>query len=43
MAEERPFLLDDRAWERATVIVAGSPELPHEPTAEVVVADGVPR
>jgi len=43
MAEERPFLLHDRAWERATVIVAGSPELPHEPTAEVVVANGVPR
>ena len=30
----------ERSWERATVIVAGSPELPHEPTTEVV-ADGV--
>ena len=25
MAEENPFLLDDRAWERATVVVAGTP------------------
>ena len=40
MAEEDPFLLTDRAWERATVIVAGTPELPHDPHLEAVVAGG---
>jgi pantothenate kinase len=38
MAEEDPFLLADRPWERATVVVAGTPELPHDPRTEVVVA-----
>lgn len=38
MAEEEPFLLDDRAWERADVIVAGTPELPHDPEREAVTA-----
>ena len=38
MAEEEPFLLDDRAWERADVVVAGTPELPHDPETEVVAA-----
>ena len=37
MAQEDPFLLADRAWERATAIVAGTPVLPHDPTAEVVM------
>lgn len=41
MAEENPFLLADRAWERASVVVAGSPELPHDPESEVVVAGGL--
>jgi pantothenate kinase len=40
MAEENPYLLADRAWERATVIVAGTQELPHDPETEAVVADG---
>jgi hypothetical protein len=40
MAEENPFLLDDQAWERATVVVAGTPELPHDSRTEVVVAPG---
>ncbi len=38
MAEEDPFLRADRAWERATAIVCGTPELPHDPRTEVVVA-----
>lgn len=38
MAEEDPFLLADRAWERATAIVAGTPELPCDARNEVVVA-----
>jgi hypothetical protein len=37
-AEEVPFLDHDRPWERADVIVAGSPVLDHDPAAEVVVA-----
>jgi hypothetical protein len=39
MAEEDPFLLADRAWERATVIVAGTQELPHDSATEAVVAE----
>ncbi|MFD2091775.1 uridine kinase family protein [Blastococcus deserti] len=39
-AEERPFLADERPWERADVIVAGSPVLPHDPDTELVVATG---
>ena len=41
MAEEDPFLLTDCAWERATIIVAGTAELPHDPETEVVVAGGL--
>ncbi len=40
MAEEDPFLLADRPWERATAIVAGTPDLPHDPRTEVAVAGG---
>ena len=43
MAEENPFQLADRAWERATVIVCGTPELPHDPRTEVVLAEPVDR
>ena len=39
MAEEGPFRLDDRARERASVIVAGTPELPDDPEAEAVAAN----
>lgn len=37
MVEEVPFLLADRPWERADLIVAGAPVLPHDPEAEVLV------
>ncbi|MGC4105570.1 MAG: hypothetical protein QM753_04335 [Thermomicrobiales bacterium] len=37
MAEEIPFLADDRPWERAEVIVCGTPTLAHDPEIEVVV------
>jgi hypothetical protein len=33
-----PFLAADRPWERADVIVSGTPELDHDPVDEVVVA-----
>jgi len=36
--EEVPFLLADRPWERAGFVVAGTPELPHDPQTEVVTA-----
>jgi len=38
MSEERPFLAEDRPWERATAIVAGTGELPHKDCAEALVA-----
>lgn len=36
---ERPFVAAERPWERAALIVAGAPDLPYDPTVEVVVAD----
>jgi hypothetical protein len=38
MTEEIPFLAADRPWERATIIVAGTPDITHDPIGEVVVA-----
>jgi hypothetical protein len=38
MSEENPFLAADRPWERATIIVAGTPEVTYDPTREVVIA-----
>lgn len=40
MGEEDPFLADERPWERADLVVAGTPELRHDPRTELVVADG---
>lgn len=37
-AEEVPFLAAHRPWERADVVLAGTPVLDHEPASEVVVA-----
>src|SRR5512132_4546940 len=37
-AEEVPFLLEDRPWERAGVIAATAPVLAHDPETEVVIA-----
>ncbi|WP_249997662.1 uridine kinase [Actinoplanes sp. M2I2] len=37
-AEEVPFLLDDRPWERAGFIVATTSPLPHDPETSVVVS-----
>ncbi len=37
-AEEVPFLLDDRPWQRAQFIVGTSSSLPHDATTEVVVS-----
>jgi hypothetical protein len=38
MAEEIPFNAAQRTWERADVIVCGTPDLPCDPVTEVVVA-----
>jgi hypothetical protein len=38
MAEEEPFLADQRPWERADLIVAGTPQIPFDPLTELVVA-----
>ena len=40
--QEIPFLLEDRPWERATVIVAGRPTLQHDPKTQVVTAQPTP-
>jgi hypothetical protein len=40
MAEEDPFLADQRPWERANLIAAGTPQIPFDPATEVVVASG---
>jgi hypothetical protein len=37
MAEEIPFNAAQRTWERADVIVCGSPQIPYDPSIEVVV------
>lgn len=42
MAEELPFLAADRPWERAGLVVAGTPPLAHDPRTELVVADPPP-
>ena len=38
-AEEVPFLAADRPWERADLIVAGTPDRPYDPATELLVAD----
>jgi hypothetical protein len=37
-AEEVPFLLEDRPWERARFVVATASSLPYDARTEVVVA-----
>lgn len=39
-AEEVPLFVLERPWERAALVVAGTPVLPHDETSEVVVAVG---
>jgi energy-coupling factor transporter ATP-binding protein EcfA2 len=43
MSEEVPFIADQRPWERAVVVVSGSPDLAHDADTEVVVADAPGR
>jgi hypothetical protein len=41
MAEELPYMAQQRPWERAAVVVAGTLQLPHDPVREVVIAPGL--
>jgi hypothetical protein len=47
LAEELPLLLREQPWAKATIIVAGTTPLDHDPETEVVVAsragDGIAR
>ena len=43
MAEEEPFLAGQRPWERADVLVAGSPRIPFDSASELVVAPPLGR
>ncbi|MFJ4788614.1 uridine kinase [Streptomyces sp. NPDC088794] len=38
LLEELPFMARERPWARATMIVAGPPQIDHDPDAELVVA-----
>ncbi len=38
MAQEFPFMADQKAWERADFIVSGTPELEHDSSSEIVFA-----
>lgn len=38
-AEELPFLADQRPWERADLVIAGTPAQAHDPRTQLVVAD----
>lgn len=42
MTEEIPFLAADRPWERATIIVAGTGDVPYDPIDEVVISAPLP-
>jgi hypothetical protein len=39
MAEEIPFNTAQRTWERADLIVCGTPEIAWDPATEIVVAE----
>ena len=39
MAAEIPFLADQKPWERATLIIAGTPALAHDRDTELVVSE----
>jgi hypothetical protein len=43
MAEEVPFNSAQRTWERADIVVCGSPQIRHDPTTEIVIASRLPE
>jgi hypothetical protein len=38
LAEELPLMLREQPWHRATIVVAGTTDLDHDPDSEIVVA-----
>lgn len=38
ISAERPFLTEQRPWERAQVILSGTSDAPHDPQRDLVVA-----
>ena len=42
-AKEIPFLAAQRPWERADVVVCGTPDRPHHPGSEVLLGPGIGR
>jgi hypothetical protein len=42
MAEEIPFNAAERTWERADIVVCGTPEIPHDPSTQIVVGQYAP-
>ena len=43
MAEEIPFNAAQRTWERAGIIVCGTPEIPCNPSTQIVIAPPAPK
>jgi hypothetical protein len=43
MAEEMPFVAGQRPWERAGLIVCGTPEISFDPATELVIAPPLTR
>lgn len=43
MAEEEPFLAGERPWDRADMLVAGTPQIPFDRATELVVAPPLGR
>ena len=39
LKEELPFVADQRPWERALLVASGTPDEPHDPDTQAVVAD----
>ena len=38
MAEENPFIAGQRPWERAGLIICGTPQISFDPATELVIA-----
>lgn len=43
LAEELPLMLREQPWNRATIVVAGTSDLEHDPDTEIVVASPTPE
>jgi hypothetical protein len=43
MAEENPFQASQRPWERADLILCGTPQIPFDRATELVIASPIAR